>query len=68
MLVYTCHTCSKTYPASCLDGKADYLIEQGNQIRRVRIVSDNQECEECIKKLRADDDKKREEIRQNTQL
>lgn len=59
MLTFTCNTCLKIREVVCLDGKATYMIEN----KRYIIKDENQDCNDCFERLRADDNLKREQIR-----
>jgi len=62
MITFTCPDCFKIRPVTCIDGKATYMI--GN--RRYIIKDEEQDCAICAERLRADDNKKREQIRYET--
>ncbi len=62
MITFTCEVCLKIRPVACLDGIAAYMI--GN--KRYVIKREAQDCADCERRLRADDDLKREQIRYET--
>lgn len=59
MLTFSCNTCKKKYDASCLDGKATYLI--GN--KRYIIKHEGEDCGACRDFLKQMEDQKREQLR-----